>query len=95
MRDLLIKPIHFYQKFISPILGPRCKYYPSCSSYTEIAIANYGLKGIAMGAWRIMRCNPWSHGGVDYVDAELDSADVVKNRKLEKELEKEVVGAGL
>jgi len=67
LKTLLIAPIHFYQKFISPLLGPRCKYYPSCSSYTEIAIANYGIKGIAMGAWRIFRCNPWSNGGVDFV----------------------------
>jgi putative membrane protein insertion efficiency factor len=46
---------------------PRCKYYPSCSSYAVTAIETHGLKGIAMSAWRLLRCNPWSHGGVDYV----------------------------
>ncbi|NCV42627.1 MAG: membrane protein insertion efficiency factor YidD [Actinobacteria bacterium] len=67
MRTLIIAPIEFYQKWISPSLAPRCKYYPSCSSYAVSAIEKYGLKGIAMSAWRLVRCNPWSHGGVDYV----------------------------
>lgn len=48
------------------MFGARCKYYPSCSSYTVSAIEAYGVKGLAMSAWRLVRCNPWSHGGVDY-----------------------------
>ena len=68
---LLLTPltlmITFYQKFISPAFAPRCKYYPSCSSYALTAIQNYGIKGVAMAVWRVLRCNPWSHGGVDYV----------------------------
>jgi putative membrane protein insertion efficiency factor len=56
-----------YQKFISPAFAPRCKYYPSCSSYALTAITTHGLKGIGMATWRVLRCNPWSHGGVDYV----------------------------
>jgi len=68
---LLLSPltttITFYQKFISPAFAPRCKYYPSCSSYALTAIQSYGLKGVAMAVWRVLRCNPWSHGGVDYV----------------------------
>ena len=67
MKKILTAPIKFYQKWLSPAFGPRCKYYPSCSSYAIEAIENFGLKGIAMSAWRLMRCNPWSHGGVDYV----------------------------
>lgn len=59
--------ITFYQRFISPGFAPRCKYYPSCSSYALTAITRYGFKGIAMTVWRVLRCNPWSHGGVDYV----------------------------
>ena len=66
MRALLIALIKVYQKWISPIFGPRCKYYPSCSSYAVSAIEAYGVKGVAMSAWRLLRCNPWSHGGVDY-----------------------------
>jgi putative membrane protein insertion efficiency factor len=69
--NLLLSPltllITFYQKFISPAFAPRCKYYPSCSSYALTAISTYGFKGVAMAVWRVMRCNPWSHGGVDYV----------------------------
>lgn len=71
---LLLSPltllILFYQKFISPGFAPRCKYYPSCSNYALTAIQSYGLKGVVMAAWRVMRCNPWSHGGVDYVQTE-------------------------
>jgi len=67
MKLILITPIKIYQKWISPMFAPRCKYYPSCSSYAVTAIENYGIKGVAMATWRLMRCNPWSHGGVDYV----------------------------
>lgn len=48
-------------------MTPRCKYFPSCSQYTIDAIKEYGIKGLFLGAWRILRCNPWSYGGVDYV----------------------------
>ena len=48
------------------MFGARCKYYPSCSNYAVSAIEAYGIKGLAMSAWRLVRCNPWSHGGVDY-----------------------------
>jgi putative membrane protein insertion efficiency factor len=64
-----------YQKFISPAFAPRCKYYPSCSSYALTAIKTYGLKGIGMATWRVLRCNPWSHGGVDYVKEKTKSME--------------------
>ncbi len=67
MRKIIVGVIHFYQNWISSSFAPRCKYYPSCSSYAATAIENYGLKGLLMSAWRLVRCNPWSHGGVDYV----------------------------
>jgi uncharacterized protein len=67
MRKIFIKAIRFYQKWISPAFAPRCKYYPSCSTFAADAINEYGVKGIGMSVWRIIRCNPWSHGGVDYV----------------------------
>ncbi|MEI7549569.1 MAG: membrane protein insertion efficiency factor YidD [Actinomycetes bacterium] len=66
-RSLAISPLRFYQKFISPGLAPRCKYYPSCSSYAITAISTHGLRGVGMALWRLLRCNPWSSGGVDYV----------------------------
>ena len=74
MRFILVAPLRAYQKWVSPAFAPRCKYYPSCSSYAITAISTYGIKGIAMSTWRLVRCNPWSHGGVDYVPE--------KNRRL-------------
>ena len=70
--------ITVYQKFISPAFAPRCKYYPSCSSYALTAIQSYGLKGVAMAAWRVMRCNPWSHGGVDYVKVQTEEKTITE-----------------
>jgi len=55
--------------FPSPGLAgaPTCKYHPSCSQYAALAVRKHGvLKGSAMAAWRLLRCNPWSHGGVDH-----------------------------
>ena len=67
IKQLFILPIKFYQKWISPAFAPRCKYYPSCSSYAVSAIEKHGLLGIGLIIWRLLRCNPFSHGGVDYV----------------------------
>jgi len=68
---LLTAPIKFYRKWISPAFAPRCKYYPSCSSYAITAIEKHGIFGIGLAMWRLVRCNPWSHGGVDYVPEKL------------------------
>jgi hypothetical protein len=66
----LILTIGGYQRFISPMTGPRCKYYPSCSHYGLEAVQRHGaLTGSALAAWRVLRCNPWSNGGVDDVPA--------------------------
>lgn len=66
-------PIRFYQVFISPGLPPVCKYYPSCSHYAIQAIKTHGaVKGLLLAVWRILRCNPWSRGGVDYVPRRFD-----------------------
>ena len=60
--------IRLYQKFISPLTPPRCKYYPTCSAYALEAYSKHGLiKGTVLSTWRLLRCNPWSLGGVDYV----------------------------
>jgi putative membrane protein insertion efficiency factor len=68
MKKLLLKLIRFYQTAISSHTRPKCKYYPTCSQYTYEAIEIHGaLKGTLMGAWRILRCNPWSKGGYDPV----------------------------
>jgi len=67
MKALVVGFIRVYQKWISPMFPPRCKYYPSCSSYAVTAISTHGIKGVFMAVWRLLRCNPWSYGGVDYV----------------------------
>jgi putative membrane protein insertion efficiency factor len=68
-RSLAVVPLRFYQRAISPALPARCRYYPSCSSYAISAIRQYGiLKGLVLAAWRVLRCNPWSHGGVDFAE---------------------------
>lgn len=69
MRALAAAPVRLYQRAISPALPARCKYYPSCSEYAVQAIRRYGvLRGFVLAAWRLLRCNPWSHGGVDFAE---------------------------
>lgn len=68
MKRFFLWLIRFYQKHISANTPPRCKFYPTCSHYTYMAIERFGvLRGSAMGAWRILRCNPWNPGGYDPV----------------------------
>ena len=73
VKHLLILFVKAWRKVMSPTYGQVCKYYPSCSSYGLEALELHGaLKGSALAIWRILRCNPWSHGGVDPVpDSEL------------------------
>jgi putative membrane protein insertion efficiency factor len=89
MRTVLVAVINFYQKWISPSFAPRCKYYPSCSSYAASAISHYGIRGVGMAIWRLVRCNPWSHGGVDYAVKE----DLTNTKTIQKNTEKTSVGA--
>ncbi len=64
-------PILAYQRVLSPALPRRCKYEPTCSRYALEAIERYGvLRGGVLAAWRLLRCNPWSHGGYDPVQAQ-------------------------
>jgi uncharacterized protein len=68
LRKLAVAPLRLYQRAISPGLPQRCKYHPSCSEYAVGAIRRYGiLRGTVLAVWRVLRCNPWSHGGVDFV----------------------------
>jgi putative membrane protein insertion efficiency factor len=63
---LLIAPIRLYQRWISPAFAPRCRYYPTCSAYAIEAIRELGpIRGLILAAWRLLRCNPFSHGGID------------------------------
>ncbi|MDP4448233.1 membrane protein insertion efficiency factor YidD [Staphylococcus hyicus] len=68
MRHLFILPIRFYQKFISPLTPPSCRFYPTCSNYTIEAIQVHGaFKGIWLGIKRILKCHPLHKGGFDPV----------------------------
>jgi putative membrane protein insertion efficiency factor len=64
----LAAAIGLYQATVSPLLGPRCRYYPSCSQYAKKAVLKYGaLRGSWLAAGRLARCHPWHPGGVDLV----------------------------
>ena len=68
-RQLVLLPLRGYQRLVSPVVGARCKYYPSCSEYAAQAIEGFGiLRGLVLAGWRLLRCNPWSDGGFDPVE---------------------------
>ncbi|MCL2594177.1 MAG: membrane protein insertion efficiency factor YidD [Promicromonosporaceae bacterium] len=75
----LVALVRAYQIVISPLTGPTCRYHPSCSRYAIIALRTHGaIRGAGLSVWRVLRCNPWSKGGVDDVPpsrrAQLDDA---------------------
>ena len=66
MRFLVLRIIRVYQKYLSPLLGPNCRFHPTCSEYTFQAIETYGVfKGSILAIKRILRCNPWGGSGAD------------------------------
>lgn len=69
MKKILIRMIKFYRKSLSHLKSsPCCKYYPTCSQYALTAVERFGaVRGSVLAIWRILRCNPYSHGGVDFV----------------------------
>jgi uncharacterized protein len=68
MRYLGIAAVLLYRYTVGLMLAPSCKYHPSCSEYAIQALRSHGfLRGSILAAWRLLRCNPWSHGGVDHV----------------------------
>ncbi|AFL74893.1 membrane protein insertion efficiency factor YidD [Thiocystis violascens] len=71
MRRILIVPIKVYQYLISPLLGPHCRFYPTCSQYAVEAIERHGvLYGSYLALHRVSRCHPWHAGGIDPVPHE-------------------------
>jgi uncharacterized protein len=71
MKTFLIKTFRFYQKFISPLTPPSCRFYPTCSHYGIQAVEKHGaLKGGYLAAKRILSCHPFNKGGVDFVPEE-------------------------
>lgn len=76
LTELLLAPLHLYRRVISPLLPPRCRFYPSCSAYAVQAVRELGIfRGSIVAGWRVLRCNPWNLGGVDELsDRRLFSA---------------------
>ena len=67
IRALVLAPVKAYQRVVSPLLRPRCKYVPSCSEYAVLAVREFGVvRGVILAGWRLLRCNPASYGGIDY-----------------------------
>jgi putative membrane protein insertion efficiency factor len=63
---LLKGMLRLYQLFLSPLVGPSCRFYPSCSSYAAAAVEKYGaLYGMRLSLWRLAKCHPWHPGGYD------------------------------
>lgn len=71
MKRLLLAPIDAYQRWVSPSRPRRCRYEPTCSAYAKEAIERFGARGLLLAAWRLIRCNPFSHGGFDPVREEF------------------------
>jgi uncharacterized protein len=68
MKKAALLAIRLYQLIFSPVFGGQCRFYPSCSDYTREAIERHGvLKGIGLGAKRLLKCHPFHPGGIDYV----------------------------
>jgi putative membrane protein insertion efficiency factor len=67
VRYLGIAAVYAYRYTLGVLFPTSCKYHPSCSQYALDALRRYGLlRGSVLAGWRLLRCNPWSHGGVDY-----------------------------
>jgi putative membrane protein insertion efficiency factor len=83
MKKICIKCIKLYQKHLSGMKkAPTCKYYPSCSEYAARAYETHGFfGGTALSLYRIVRCNPWSMGGVDYVPGTPERKDWEKRQR--------------
>ena len=75
MASLLQFPIRLYRRLISPLLGPRCRFYPSCSTYALDALERHGpWRGSWLALWRLLRCGPWTPGGYDPVPPTKEEA---------------------
>lgn len=67
MKSIIINFVRLYQKWISPLFPPSCRYRPTCSTYMIEAVEKHGIKGVLMGIARILRCHPFVEGGEDPV----------------------------
>lgn len=85
MKYIFMLPVLIYKKVISPLFPARCKYYPTCSSYAVQSLKRFGvMRGSILAIWRILRCNPWSEGGIDLVPERFTLK--AKNKRRNKSL---------
>lgn len=85
MKYIFMLPVLIYKKVISPLFPARCKYYPTCSSYAVQSLKRFGvMRGSILAIWRILRCNPWSEGGIDPVPERFTLK--AKNKRRNKSL---------
>jgi len=74
--------VRVYQWTLRPVLGANCRFHPSCSDYAVQALARHGaVRGGALAAWRVLRCNPWCEGGHDPVPAPGRERDGAERRR--------------
>lgn len=81
MKSIIINFVRLYQKWISPLFPPSCRYRPTCSTYMIEAVEKHGIKGVLMGIARILRCHPFVEGGEDPVPDEFTLRRNPKNGK--------------
>jgi hypothetical protein len=68
VKKIIIKLIEIYQNYISPFVAYKCKFYPSCSEYLKQAVIKKGIfLGTILGIFRVLKCNPFSKGGIDFI----------------------------
>lgn len=80
MRALLLNLIRAYQRWLSPLLGTRCRFHPSCSRYTAQAIQRHGsARGLVLGGFRLLRCHPFNAGGFDAVPEQFPNKFWARN----------------
>ena len=77
IKKIMIAPVRFYQRFISPAFPPSCRFRPTCSNYMIEAIEKHGAKGLLMGLARIGRCHPWSEEGTTQCRIILASDEII------------------
>jgi len=76
MRNVLVALLHGYKRWVSPLLGPHCRFHPTCSEYAATAISEHGvMRGTWYAMRRILRCNPWHPGGLDPVPGHKHTHD--------------------
>ena len=84
IRKAVLKLIRAYQRFLSPLKRPCCRFYPTCSSYAYQAVEEWGvIRGLGLALWRLLRCNPFCRSGIDLVpkrDARTMTAGKIRYR---------------